>query len=86
MQKGTLNQNLLKVGATMTGGDFLGLAGNSGSSSGPHTHIHAIQGTQPEVGPLRPIILKDSWVIDNDLVINGSPEGALGEAKQARDF
>lgn len=75
MQKGSLNAALLSVGAVVKAGDKLGLAGNSGSSSGPHTHIHAIQGTQAEVGPLRPIILKDSWVIDNDLIINEPQKG-----------
>lgn len=75
MQKGTLNPQLLTVGANVTAGDFLGLAGNSGSSSGPHTHIHAIQGTAAEVGPLRPILIKDSWVIDNDLIVNQPQKG-----------
>ena len=75
MQKDTLTPSFLKVGALVHAGDKLGLAGNSGASSGPHTHIHAIQGTTPEAGPLRPIVLKDSWVIDNDLIINAAQKG-----------
>lgn len=75
MQKGSLTASLLSMGATVKAGDKLGLAGNSGSSSGPHTHIHSIQGTHAEVGPLRPIILKESWVIDNDLIINQPQKG-----------
>jgi hypothetical protein len=75
MQKGTLNKKLLNKGADVKLGDFLGLAGNAGNASGPHLHIHAIQGTSPEVGPLRPFILKDSWAIDNDLIIGNPRQG-----------
>lgn len=41
MQKGSLNPALLSAGAQVTRGMYLGLAGNSGNSSGPHLHIHA---------------------------------------------
>jgi hypothetical protein len=43
MIAGTLNPALLSPGAAVTAGDFLGLAGNSGNSTGPHLHIHANQ-------------------------------------------
>ena len=76
MQKGLLNKKLLTKEAAVKEGDFLGLAGNSGNASAPHLHIHAIQGTSPEVGPLRPFILKDAWAIDNDLII-GDPRSGL---------
>ena len=75
MQKGTLNQQLLNKGANVKLGDLLGVAGNSGNSSGPHLHIHAVQGTSPEDGPLRPFILKDAWAIDNDLVMGTPSKG-----------
>lgn len=59
MQEGSLNKRLLTAGAKVKAGDFLGLAGNSGSSSGPHLHIHAIKGNMPEVGPLRPLLFRN---------------------------
>jgi Peptidase family M23 len=41
MIAGSLNPSLLSVGATVKAGDYLGRAGNSGSSWNPHMHIHA---------------------------------------------
>jgi hypothetical protein len=73
MQKGSLADKLLKPGAVVHAGDLLGKAGNSGNSSAPHLHIHAVQSTAPETGPLRPIVLRHAWAIDNDLII-GSPQ------------
>jgi hypothetical protein len=63
MQKDTLNSNLLTPGAPVTAGDFLGLAGNSGNASEPHLHIHTIRGTQPETGPLRPLLFRNMFAI-----------------------
>jgi hypothetical protein len=84
MQKGTLTSSLLAKGSKVTAGEKLGKAGNSGNSSGPHLHIHAIQGTAPETGPLRPFALKDAWVIDNDLVIQDPRRGLWAKvSKQA---
>jgi len=64
MQEGTLPKKLLKNGATVKAGDVLGLAGNAGSSSEPHLHIHAIKGTHAEDGPLRPLLFHDIFAID----------------------
>jgi Peptidase family M23 len=47
MQPGSLNPDLLVENQTVTAGTFLGLAGNSGNSTNPHLHIHAIKGTAP---------------------------------------
>lgn len=66
MQKGTLNGDLIKTpsGAPVTAGTVLGLAGNSGNATEPHLHIHAVKGTQPETGPLRPLLFRDIFAID----------------------
>ena len=76
LQKGSLSSALLAAGAEVKAGDLLGKAGNSGSSTAPHLHVHAVQGASPESGPLRPLILRDAWAIDNDLVIGEPARGA----------
>src|SRR4051794_19773246 len=63
MQAGSLPKKLLKNGATVKAGDVLGLAGNAGSSSEPHLHTPSIEGTQAEVGPLRPLLFHDIFAI-----------------------
>ncbi len=40
-QDGSVNTDVLYPGATVGAGQVLGRMGNSGSSGGPHTHIHA---------------------------------------------
>jgi murein DD-endopeptidase MepM/ murein hydrolase activator NlpD len=55
LQLGTLPSNLKQVGASVSSGEFLGLVGNSGNSTAPHIHLHAIEGTLPWQGPLRPL-------------------------------
>ena len=71
MQAGTLNPSLLTVGAVVHEGDFLGLLGNSGSSSKPHLHIGAIKSDASSTlwspqcgGPLRPVPLNSAYAID----------------------
>ena len=60
MQKGSLNPELLAVGTTVSKGQFLGLAGNSGNSSGPHLHMHISQASD---GSFRPLLFEDGYVI-----------------------
>jgi hypothetical protein len=74
-QPGSLNSNLLTVGANVHKGDFLGLAGNSGNSSGPHLHLHVIQATQPWGGPPRPLPFHDIHVVDITKVHPPDPAG-----------
>ncbi|WP_158625723.1 M23 family metallopeptidase [Corallococcus carmarthensis] len=71
MQAGSLNPSLLTIGAVVHEGDFLGLLGNSGSSSKPHLHIGAIKSDasptlwSPQCGgPLRPLPLNSAYAID----------------------
>jgi hypothetical protein len=62
MQNGSLAN--LPNGSPVTAGQVLGLAGNAGNSTAPHLHVHAIKGTQPENGPLRPLPFRDTMAID----------------------
>jgi hypothetical protein len=63
MQKGSLNSKLLKKGAVVKKGQVLGLAGNSGSSSAPHLHIHVRKETAIETGPFRPLVFNQGFTI-----------------------
>lgn len=74
-QPGTLNSNLMSVGAVVKKGDFLGLAGNSGNSTAPHLHIHVIQATQPWGGPPRPLPFHDIHVVDRTAINPPDPSG-----------
>jgi hypothetical protein len=81
MQHGSLNPVLLATGAVVKRGDFLGLAGNAGNSSGPHLHVHAIKGNKPETGPLRPFPFRDTWVVDTSTLTPPNPAGPWVQAK-----
>ena len=66
MQPGSLNPKLLQAGATVKKGDFLGLAGNSGASSGPHLHIHVNKvssTTQSWVAPALPMPMHNARAV-----------------------
>jgi hypothetical protein len=81
MQLGTLNNNLTKVGAVVKKGDFLGLAGNSGNSTAPHLHIHAIEANKPWGGPLRPLPFRNCFMIDRTALKPPSPDGKWVKAE-----
>jgi hypothetical protein len=53
-QAETMNPDLLSIGAIVHERQFLGNAGNSGNSFGPHHHTHIMKGNAPWGGPLRP--------------------------------
>lgn len=83
LQKGSLAGTVLAAGAKVKAGQLLGRAGNSGNSTAPHLHIHAVQGTSPETGPMRPFVLRDAWAIDNDLIIADPRKGLWAPIAQA---
>jgi hypothetical protein len=62
LQAGTLPPSLLMKGAPVSAGASLGLAGNSGNSSNPHTHIQCQRDSLS--GPLRGMPFRDAWVLD----------------------
>jgi len=79
MQPNSIPQALRIPGASVQAGALLGLAGNSGNSSAPHLHVHAIKGTEAEVGPLRPLVFAPFTVLETDL-LSASPQPWVGVA------
>jgi hypothetical protein len=75
MQPGSLTAKFMKLGAVIHRGEQLGLAGNSGNSTGPHLHIHAIEASQPWQGPLRPLPFRNAFMIDRSMLKPPSPDG-----------
>jgi hypothetical protein len=75
LQPGSIPAALLKPGAKVKAGQFLGLAGNSGNSTAPHLHIHADEETVPWTGPMRPLTFHGIYVIDPSAVNPPSPAG-----------
>jgi murein DD-endopeptidase MepM/ murein hydrolase activator NlpD len=67
-QPGSLNAALLSEGAIVNEGDFLGLAGNSGNSTGPHLHIQVNRTTLPWAGPPRPLPFRNVHVLESGIV------------------
>jgi hypothetical protein len=69
-QAGTLNAALTSgpnpdgTGATVTKGQQLGLAGNTGNSSEPHLHIQVNRTTTPWGGPTRPLPFDDIYALE----------------------
>jgi hypothetical protein len=78
-QSGTLNAALTSgpnadgTGATVTQGQLLGLAGNSGNSSEPHLHTQVNRTTTPWGGPPRPLPFNDIYVLDLSAVPKAWP-------------
>jgi hypothetical protein len=73
LQKNSIPVALRKQGAAVTAGQMVGRAGNSGNSTAPHEHYETKAAASPQ--PLRPIPLKDCWVVDRAAV---TPATAIG--------
>ena len=61
LQSGTLPASLMVKGAPVKAGQRLGLVGNSGNATNPHTHI---QCAHVGGGALRPMPFRNAWVVD----------------------
>lgn len=75
LDTGSIPKSLQAVGAAVTAGQFIGRVGNTGNSTAPHLHIHAIRGTQAESGPLRPFLFRNIQVLAAASSTPGSPVG-----------
>ena len=73
LQKNSLPSALKKKGAPVKAGQMLGLAGNSGNASEPHTHIECEKGGIQNL--LRPMPFRNAWVVDPSRVSPPSPNG-----------
>ncbi len=71
--KDSIPAALKQKGAAVAAGQMVGRAGNSGNSSGPHEHFESKSTDQFQ--PLRPLPLKDCWVVSQDLVTPGTAKG-----------
>ena len=71
-QKGSIPENLKPVSGQpkpfVRAGEKLGLAGNSGNASEPHTHIHCAKGSKN--GDLRPFVFRKARILDK---VNNPP-------------
>ena len=73
LQKGTLPAALMSKGAPVKAGQKLGLAGNSGNATNPHTHIQCAKNGSS--GALRPMPFKNAWVVDRNQTHPPTPDG-----------
>jgi hypothetical protein len=85
MQKGLLNPALIQGypedvhfpnGAAVKAGDFLGLAGNAGTSSAPHLHVGLVLSEPGKWNFSVPLPFSDIFVIEDSDLPNGVVAGA----------
>lgn len=69
-QKGSLNKKLIKKGAKVKKGDFLGLMGNSGNSTAPHLHLHVTTGNKTWSRDFRPMRIYGADVVEKSQMPN----------------
>lgn len=74
MQKGSIPAALKAPGATVKAGDVLGLVGNTGNASEPHTHIE-VEGAASTL-PLRPFPFHDAYALEETAFHPPNPQGA----------
>jgi hypothetical protein len=73
LQKHSLPAELKKKGTSVKAGQMLGLAGNSGNASEPHTHIECEKGGIQDL--LRPMPFRNAWAVDPNRISPPSPDG-----------
>lgn len=71
-QTGSINPALFRAGAKVKVGDFLGLAGNSGRSSGPHLHICVFHTD----GSSSPLLFTNGYVTSRQAYSKNTPSSA----------
>ncbi|MFN4256943.1 MAG: peptidoglycan DD-metalloendopeptidase family protein [Saprospiraceae bacterium] len=72
-QMGSLNPALMAAGTVIKKGDFLGLTGNSGNSTGPHLHMHLSKVLWNDAEFLRPLIFKNAYAIEKTSLTTLNP-------------
>ena len=73
MQKGSIPASLQKVGAPVKAGQILGLVGNTGNATEPHTHIEVELNAAGS--PLRPFPFHDTYVVSENAILPPNPTG-----------
>jgi len=77
MQPGSLTKSLMKKGAKVKKGDKIGLLGNAGSSSEPHSHVQAIDDPDADGdGDTRPLNFSNIYIIDKNALTEPDPNAA----------
>jgi hypothetical protein len=74
MQKGSMPAALKVVGAVVRAAQIIGLVGNTGNASEPHTHIEAVGKAASR--PLRPLPFHDAYALAESALNPPDPNGA----------
>lgn len=79
MQKGSIPVALQKVGTPVKAGQVIGVVGNTGNASEPHTHIEVELNTA--ANSLRPFPFHDAYVISQNSFVPPDPAGDWSRLK-----